>query len=139
MPAYRAVAGDLRLSYSQFEELEAFARFGTRLDEQTRHTLERGRRVRELLKQDQYDPLPVADQIAVLLAVIEGIFDHLPLDKLGQIERKIHQVFPEQLTGLYQQIQAGEPLADEDRTALLNLIKRSISSIFEEQDSDGNA
>lgn len=139
LPAYRAVAGDLRLSYAQFEELEAFARFGTRLDEQTRHTLERGRRVRELLKQEQYDPLPAADQIAVLLAVIEGIFDHLPLDKLGQIERKIRRVFPEQLAGLYQQIQAGEPLGDEDRTALLDLIKRSISSIFEEQSSDGNA
>ena len=53
--AFRAVAGDLRLSYAQFEELEAFARFGTRLDEETRRTLERGRRVREILKQPQYE------------------------------------------------------------------------------------
>jgi F-type H+/Na+-transporting ATPase subunit alpha len=51
LPAYRAVAGDLRLSYSQFEDLEAFSRFGTRLDDRTRQTLERGRRVREVLKQ----------------------------------------------------------------------------------------
>lgn len=73
LPAYREVAGDLRLSYAQFEELEAFARFGTRLDEATRQTLERGRRVREVLKQHQYQPMPVAEQIAVLLAVTSGL------------------------------------------------------------------
>ena len=60
LPAYRAVAGDLRLSYSQFQELEAFSRFGTRLDERTRKTLEHGYRVREVLKQAQFDPMPVA-------------------------------------------------------------------------------
>ena len=72
LAAYRAVAGDLRLSYSQFEELEAFSRFGTRLDENTRKTIERGRRVREVLKQNQYKPIPVPEQIAVLLAVTGG-------------------------------------------------------------------
>ncbi len=61
LPAYRAVASDLRLSYSQFEELESFSRFGTRLDESTRRILERGWRVREVLKQPQYQPLPVVD------------------------------------------------------------------------------
>jgi F-type H+-transporting ATPase subunit alpha len=64
LPAYRAVAGDLRLSYSQFEELEVFSRFGTRLDERTQSILARGRAVREALKQPQYAPLPAADQIA---------------------------------------------------------------------------
>ena len=62
MPAYRAVAGDLRLTYSQFQELEAFSRFGTRLDERTRKTLEHGYRVREVLKQAQFDPMPVASR-----------------------------------------------------------------------------
>jgi F-type H+-transporting ATPase subunit alpha len=74
LAAYRWVAGDLRLSYAQFEELEAFSRFGTRLDEQTRNTLERGRRVRQILRQPQYDPLPVARQIASLVAVNAGPF-----------------------------------------------------------------
>ena len=54
--AYRQVAGDLRLSYTQFQELESFARFGTRLDERTKKTLEHGRRVREALKQNQFSP-----------------------------------------------------------------------------------
>jgi F-type H+-transporting ATPase subunit alpha len=62
LPAYRAVAGDLRISYSQFEELETFSRFGTRLDEATRRVLERGWRVREILKQPQYKPMRVSEQ-----------------------------------------------------------------------------
>jgi F-type H+/Na+-transporting ATPase subunit alpha len=86
LPAYRAVAGDLRLSYSQFEELETFARFGTRLDDETRKTIERGQRVREVLKQPQYDPIPVAEQIAVLLAVTSGIFDEVELDEIAAAE-----------------------------------------------------
>ena len=66
LPAYRSVAGDLRLSYSQFEELESFSRFGTRLDESTKRVLERGWRVREILKQGQYKPLRASEQIASL-------------------------------------------------------------------------
>lgn len=76
LPAYQGIAGDLRLAYSQFEELESFSRFGTRLDEETKHTLRRGRRVREVLQQ-QYDTIPVAEQIAVLVATTEGVFDRL--------------------------------------------------------------
>ena len=56
LPTYRVVTGDLRLAYAQFEELEAFARFGTRLDDETKNRLERGRRVRAVLEQPQYEP-----------------------------------------------------------------------------------
>ena len=66
LPAYRAVAGELRLAYAQFEELEAFARFGTRLDDATRRAIDRGQRLREVLKQPPNQPLPAAEQIAVL-------------------------------------------------------------------------
>ena len=78
LPAYRAVAGDLRLTYSQFQELEAFSRFGTRLDERTRKTLEHGYRVREVLKQAQFDPMPVAHADCRLLAVTQGLLDDSP-------------------------------------------------------------
>ncbi|MEP7366583.1 MAG: alternate F1F0 ATPase, F1 subunit alpha, partial [Acidobacteriota bacterium] len=73
--AYRAVAGDLKLAYSQFEELETFSRFGARLDEETRKTIEHGQRIRACLKQPAFDPVPVPSQIAVLLALTEGLFD----------------------------------------------------------------
>ena len=68
----RGCERDLKLSYSQFEELEVFSRFGTRLDEHTRKTLARGRAVREALKQPLYSPLPAAVQIAILLAPPAG-------------------------------------------------------------------
>jgi F-type H+-transporting ATPase subunit alpha len=87
--AYRKVAGDLRLSYTQFQELESFARFGTRLDEGTRKTLEHGKRVREALKQDQFTPLSAGQQIAVLLAVTKGIIDDVPVEKMGLAEESI--------------------------------------------------
>ena len=97
--AYRQVSGDLRLSYTQFQELESFARFGTRLDERTRNTLEHGRRVREVLKQDQSSPLSAEDQIAVLLAVTNGLLDEIPVDRMGESERlileKVHSELPD--------------------------------------------
>ena len=86
LPGYRRVAGDLRLSYSQFQELESFARFGTRLDEATREALAHGRRVREVLKQNQYVPMPAAGQIAVLRAVTQGLFNGVKLAKMVEAE-----------------------------------------------------
>ena len=83
LPVYRAIAGELKLAYAQFEELETFARFGTRLDERTRATLERGRRVRELLRQEANSPLTVLEQVGLLLAVTRGLFDPLPLEQVA--------------------------------------------------------
>ncbi len=123
LPAYRAVAGDLRLSYSQFEELEAFSRFGTQLDEATRSSLDRGQRVREVLKQNQYQPIPVAEQIAVLLAVTNGLFDNIPLENIAAAEIKIRQKMVEQLPEFCQQIAAGSKLNESDRTAILDVLK----------------
>jgi len=89
LPAYRKVAGDLRLSYSQFQELEAFARFGTRLDERTRKSLEHGRRVREVLKQDEHRLLTPGEQVVILYAVSEGLLDELPLERMAQAQVKL--------------------------------------------------
>jgi F-type H+-transporting ATPase subunit alpha len=89
LPAYRLVTGDLRLSYSQFHELESFARFGTRLDERTRATLRHGRRVREVLKQDQFAQLSAGEQIAVLLSVSKGFWDQIPVEVMAQAERSV--------------------------------------------------
>jgi F-type H+/Na+-transporting ATPase subunit alpha len=129
LPAYRAVAGDLRLSYSQFEELEAFSRFGTRLDEDTRKTLERGRRVREILKQPQYEPIPVPEQLAVLVAVTGGLLDHLPLESLGNAEQKIRQAVSDQLPEVGRRLGAGAKLQDDDREALLEAARTALESM----------
>jgi F-type H+/Na+-transporting ATPase subunit alpha len=98
LAGYRAVSSDLRLSYSQFEELESFARFGTRLDKETRRTIEHGRRVREILKQPQYQPIPVTDQIAVLLAVTAEEMDDIPVERMRDAETAIRSLVAERLS-----------------------------------------
>lgn len=130
LATYRAVAGDLRLSYAQFEELEAFSRFGTRLDEETRKNLERGRRVREVLKQPQYEPMSVPEQIAVLVSVNGGIFDYLPLEKIGEAERKIRKAITEQLPDICGKIRSDERLSDNEYNTILCTAKSTINSEY---------
>ncbi len=132
LPAYRVVAGDLRLAYSQFEELETFARFDTRLDESTKKTLERGRRIREVFKQPQQQPIPVPEQILVLLAVTNGIYDDLPLNRVEEASNKISKETRKQLSEVCNRIDAGEPLSEENRAALLNLSENIVNSLLAE-------
>jgi len=126
--AYRAVAGDLKLSYSQFEELEVFARFGTQLDEDTRKTLERGRRVREILKQPQYRPMPVAEQVAALVAVNEGVFDSLETGEIGDAEGKVRQAVANQLPELCEKIEDGEKISEEDIASIKETAEKTVIS-----------
>jgi F-type H+-transporting ATPase subunit alpha len=132
LPAYRTVAGDLRLAYAQFEELEAFARFGTRLDEATRQTLERGRRVREVLKQPQYVPMPVAEQLAVLLAVNAGVFDVLSLEEMAEAEQAVRRAVVDQLPDVCARLQAREALDDEARQALIHVARATVAVAYGE-------
>jgi F-type H+-transporting ATPase subunit alpha len=109
-PAYRAVAGDLRLSYAQFEELEAFARFATRLDEGTRATIERGRRVREALKQGENEPLGVADQLLVLQLTTTGVFDTVPPETIQVAAPRVQAEVRERHRDAYARLGRGETL-----------------------------
>jgi len=80
--AMKKVAGKLRLDLAQFRELEAFAQFGSDLDEKTRMQIERGRRTVEILKQDQYSPMPVENQVAILYALTNGFMDDVAVEKV---------------------------------------------------------
>lgn len=126
LPAYRSVAGNLRLSYSQFEELEAFSRFSSRLDETTQATLARGRRVREVLKQPQYHTLSVPEQIAPLLAVTEGHLDHVELSEMAATEATISADITTGAPDLCERILAGQKLSDADKVELSNHINHAI-------------
>jgi F-type H+-transporting ATPase subunit alpha len=138
LPAYRAVAGDLRLAYSQFEELERFSRYGTRIDEQTRNSLEHGRRIREIFKQPQNAPLEVAQQIAVLVAASDGLLDELPTEQIADAEVAVVRHVDEQLQDLARRIQSGNELKDEDRHALKQAAERALAPLNEDT-ADGNA
>jgi F-type H+-transporting ATPase subunit alpha len=127
LPSYRAVAGDLRLSYSQFEELENFARFGTRLDEDTYQTIERGRRIREVFKQVQYRPVSVPEQIAVLLSAITGVFDKVPLNNMFDAEQAVRETMLANLADLCVRIESGGKLSEEDRQAILEMAKAAVA------------
>jgi F-type H+-transporting ATPase subunit alpha len=129
LPAYRAVAGDLRLAFSQFEELETFARFATRLDEDTRRTIEHGRRVREVLKQDRHSPLRVAEQIAVLHAVNRGLLDELPLDRVARAEAAVRERAVSELSDLCEGIDQGEKPSDEDWERLARSAGQALEAL----------
>ncbi|OGL66462.1 F0F1 ATP synthase subunit alpha [Candidatus Uhrbacteria bacterium RIFCSPHIGHO2_01_FULL_63_20] len=88
--AMKKVAGRLRLDLAQFRELEAFAQFATDLDEKTRSSIERGRRLTEILKQPQYQPMPFEEQVAVIYAVSNGHFDAIPVAEISETEKKFH-------------------------------------------------
>ena len=84
--AMRQVAGQLRLDLAQYRELAAFAQFASDLDSQTRNQLERGARLTELLKQDKYQPVPLAEQVAVLYAGTQGHVDKVPVARVKEWE-----------------------------------------------------
>ncbi len=126
--AYRAVTGDLKLAYAQFEELETFARFGARLDEETRKTIEHGRRIRACLKQPELSPVSVAGQITVLLALTASLFDEVPISAMKDAERATQEAatqIPEELRARFD---TAAELSDEDREAIIEIARRALAS-----------
>ena len=114
-----------------------FSRFGTRLDEETRRTLERGRRVREVFKQPQYEPLPVAEQIAVLFAAGEGILDELPLEEVAASEQALRRAVVRELPALCERMGTGAKFTADDREVLRRLSRVAVAR--REENGDANA
>jgi F-type H+-transporting ATPase subunit alpha len=84
----KKVAGTLKLDQAQFRELEAFSKFGSDLDASTKLTIERGRRNLEVLKQPQYSPVKVEEQVAIILASTKGYTDKVPVEKMKEFEKE---------------------------------------------------
>ncbi|HXV75562.1 MAG TPA: F0F1 ATP synthase subunit alpha [Candidatus Polarisedimenticolaceae bacterium] len=121
--AMKQVAGTLRLSLAQFRELEAFAQFGSDLDKATQAQLNRGRRLVEILKQGQYQPLPVAKQILVIFAAASGYLDNVPVEACRDFERDLYQSFDMNHPGLLAQIADKSGLTDERKEAIVKVVK----------------
>jgi len=126
LAAYRGVAGDLKLAYSQFEELEAFTRFGARLDENTRKVIEHGRRIRALLKQPQNSPVPVPDQIVILVALNAKLFDNVPLDKMEEAENSLRKAVSDIPADIRDRFKDDKKLSDEDRETILDIARKAL-------------
>ena len=125
--AYRAVAGDLKLAYAQFEELETFSRFGARLDEGTRKTIEHGRRIRACLKQPEFAPVSVPEQIAVLLALTAELFDRVPLDQMTDAEHALLKAAADIPADVCERLDTADKLSDEDRNAIIQIARTSLA------------
>jgi F-type H+-transporting ATPase subunit alpha len=115
---FRAVAGDLKLAYAQFEELETFSRFGARLDDATRETITHGERIRACLKQAQFEPVAVPAQIALLLALTAGLFDTVPLARMAEAQRAVQDAAAKLDGSLRDRLVGANKLSDEDRKAV---------------------
>jgi len=125
--AYRAVAGDLKLAYAQFEELEIFSRFGARLDDDTRRVIEHGKRIRACLKQPEFNPVSVPAQIAVLLALTAKIFDGIPLEKMSGAEAALHRAAVDIPAEVAERLDTAEKLSDEDRETIIHIARSAIA------------
>ncbi len=128
--AYRQVAGKLKLDMAQFRDLAAFAQFGSDLDKATKAQLDRGLRIQEVFKQPQYQPVPTAQQIAILYAVTNGFLDDVPVDKVQDWETQFHEFMRTAQPEILQTIEKDKVLSDQTIAALREAItafKRTVS------------
>ena len=127
LAAYRAVAGNLKLAYAQFEELESFARFGAHLDNDTRKIIEHGRRIRSCLVQPECAPVSVPAQIAVLLALTAELFDNVPMDQMTNAEHAVHEAAANISSDLRERLYTANNLSDEDRKNILDITRVALA------------
>ncbi|GAB4021752.1 F0F1 ATP synthase subunit alpha [Spirosoma koreense] len=124
----KKVAGTLKLDQAQFRELEAFAKFGSDLDASTKLTIERGRRNQEMLKQPQYSPVPVEQQVAIIYASTNGLLDKVPVNKVKAFESEFAMVLSAQYPNVLAELRAGK-LTDEG-TATLKKVAADLSAQY---------
>ena len=122
--AMKKTASSLKLLYSQFRELEAFAQFGSDLDADTKARLALGRRIVEVLKQDKNKPVPVAYQVAIIFAVVNGYLNEIEVDDVRRYEEELYLFLRDNADELMKRIAETGQLPDEDRDELENAVKR---------------
>jgi F-type H+/Na+-transporting ATPase subunit alpha len=125
---YRAVAGDLKLAYAQFVELETFARFGARLDDATRRIIDHGQRMRACLKQPELSPISVPAQIAVLLALTAQLFDRVALDRMVEAVHAVQEAAAALPAEVCARFESAARLSDEDRKAIVEIARRALAA-----------
>jgi F-type H+/Na+-transporting ATPase subunit alpha len=116
--AMRQVAGTLRLDLAQFRELAAFAQFGSDLDKATLNQLNRGRRLVEILKQPQYQPLPVEKQVAIIYAATTGVLDPVPVESLRAYETELYKFLDTRKSGLIKGLSEKKQIDDAIKAEL---------------------
>jgi len=126
--AMKQVAGQLRLDLSQYRELEAFAKFGSDLDKTTQAQLRRGQVMMELLKQNQYTPLPVEKQVVVLFLGVQGYLDDVSIEDIHKFEADFIKYMDSEGKDVLETIKAEKVLSDQTLNSLMKLIEEFKST-----------
>jgi len=133
-PVLKALSETLRLDYAQFLELEVFTRFGTMVDERTRKIIEHGRRIRAALSQRQFAPLSLGQQVALLLAVSEGVLDSLPVERVDAFRAALRPWLAEHCSDVLGLDDGAAPLSDDARARLRASLEQ-LARTLEEADT----
>jgi F-type H+-transporting ATPase subunit alpha len=136
LAAYRNVTSDLKLAYAQFEELENFARFGARLDDDTLSTINHGRHIRAYLSQSESDPLAVVEQITLLLILGQGLFDVVPLSDMPQAQASIRSAIKTMPETLITRLENAHSMTDEDRVFVLKVADQTLAPFISKVPAD---
>jgi F-type H+/Na+-transporting ATPase subunit alpha len=129
LPAYRRVAGSLKLAYAQFEELETFSRFGTRLDEHTQQAIEHGKRIRACLKQSEFDLFTVPEQLLVLVALTNNLFDDIAVAQMPEAERVVRQASTMLPADLQHRLLGSNAFSIQDQQILVTIARQALQAM----------
>jgi F-type H+-transporting ATPase subunit alpha len=121
----KKVAGTLKLDQAQFRELEAFAKFGSDLDASTKLTIDRGRRNQEILKQPQFSPVPVEQQVATIYVSTNGLIDKVPANRVREFEKEFLLLLSTQHKDVLGSIKAGK--LDDSVIPVLKKVAQELS------------
>jgi F-type H+-transporting ATPase subunit alpha len=128
--AIKKIAGTLKLELAQFDELAAFSQFASDLDAATQAQLARGKRLRELLKQPQFSPLNLAEQVAVVYAGVKGLIDDVPVEKVVDFARELREYLKSNKPDFISKVMGEKQLSDESEAMLKDAIKEVTSTML---------
>jgi F-type H+-transporting ATPase subunit alpha len=120
--AMRQVAGSLRLDLAQYRSLAAFAQFGSELDRASQAQLTRGQRLVEILKQGQYQPLPVEKQVLIIFAGTSGVLDDMPVEQCRPFEQELYRFIESSHPAILQEIREKKAISDELKATMQKVI-----------------
>ena len=126
--AMKQVAGTIKLDLAQYREMAAFAQFASDMDASTRQLLSRGERLTELLKQPQYSPMDVEEQVAVIFAGVKGYLDQIPTQKIGEFEQSLIQTLHAKGSNILESIRKDKSISDDTEKALKDTLDELVKN-----------
>ena len=126
--AMKQVAGTIKLDLAQYREMAAFAQFASDMDASTRQLLSRGERLTELLKQPQYSPMDVEEQVAVIFAGVKGYLDQIPTQKIGEFEQSLIQTLNAKGSNILESIRKDKSISDDTEKALKDTLDELVKN-----------